>query len=440
MTRALTERSLVKALGVWGLAASIINLTVGGGIFRLPATAAGALGAAAPVAYVVCAIAMGLIVICFAEAGSRVSLTGGLYAYVEVAFGPLTGFLCGVMLWVGITAATAAVSSFFADALGALIPAAASGVGRAAAIVIVLTILAAINIAGVRGASRFNALMTVSKLLPLVVLIAVGFGAMHSENLRWTSTPAPTDLARASVITIFAFLGVESALIPSGEVVDPARTVPRAIAMAMIGVTLLYLAVQVVTQGILGPELAAQKTPLAEAAGRVLGSGGRTLILVGSAISMFGYVSGMILAGPRMLYAFGRDRFLPQQLASIHPRFRTPHFAIACHAMLVMVLAATGTFEKLAIIANGSVLLVYAACCLAVVQLRRRNVQEGGAPFRAPFASVIPVLAVVVIGWLLTSLSADEWKALLAVVGVAVVIFVSSLPSRRTAAAAEGNP
>ena len=439
MTRALTERSLVKALGVWGLAASIINLTVGGGIFRLPATAAGALGAAAPAAYVVCAFAMGLIVICFAEAGSRVSLTGGLYAYVEVAFGPLTGFLCGVMLWVGITAATAAVSSFFADALGALIPAAASGFGRAATIVIVLTILAAINIAGVRGASRFNALMTVSKLLPLVVLIVVGLGAMHSENLRWTSTPAPTDVARASVITIFAFLGVESALIPSGEVVDPARTVPRAIAIAMIGVTLLYLAVQVVTQGILGPDLAAQKTPLAEAAGRVIGGGGRTLILVGSAISMFGYVSGMILAGPRMLYAFGRDRFLPQQLAAIHPRFKTPHLAIACHAMLVMILAATGTFEKLAIIANGSVLLVYAACCLAVIQLRRRNVQEGGTPFRAPFASVIPVLAVIVIAWLLTSLSADEWKALLAVVGVAIVVFVSSLPSRRTAAA-EGNP
>jgi amino acid transporter len=281
--------------------------------------------------------------------------------------------------------------------------------------------------------------MTVSKLLPLVVLIVVGLGAMHFENLRWTSTPAPTDVARASVITIFAFLGVESALIPSGEVVDPARTVPRAIAIAMIGVTLLYLAVQVVTQGILGPDLAAQKTPLAEAAGRVIGGGGRTLILVGSAISMFGYVSGMILAGPRMLYAFGRDRFLPQQLAAIHPRFKTPHLAIACHAMLVMILAATGTFEKLAIIANGSVLLVYAACCLAVIQLRRRNVQEGGTPFRAPFASVIPVLAVIVIAWLLTSLSADEWKALLAVVGVAIVVFVSSLPSRRTAAA-EGNP
>ena len=129
VTRTLTERSLVKALGTWGLAASIVNLTVGGGIFRLPATAAGALGAAAPVAYIVCAVAMGLIVVCFAEAGSRVSLTGGLYAYVEVAFGPLVGFLSGVMLWTGITAATSAVTSFFADALGAMFPLVAAGTG-----------------------------------------------------------------------------------------------------------------------------------------------------------------------------------------------------------------------------------------------------------------------------------------------------------------------
>jgi amino acid transporter len=438
VTRTLAERSLVKALGTWGLAASIINLTIGGGIFRLPATAAGALGAAAPIAYVVCAVAMALIVVCFAEAGSRVSLTGGLYAYVEVAFGPLVGFLCGIMLWAGIAAATSAVASFFADALGALIPAISTGTARASAIIAVLAALAVINIAGVRGASRFNALMTISKLLPLLVLVVVGLGAMHAQNLRWTSTPAPTDVARASVITIFAFLGVESALIPSGEVVDPARTVPRAIALAMVGVTILYLAVQIVTQGILGADLASQKTPLAEAAGRAIGGGGRTLILVGSAISLFGYVSGMILAGPRMLFAFGRDRFLPQQLAAVHPRFKTPHIAIVCHTIFVMLLAVTGTFEKLAVIANGSVLLVYAACCLAVIQLRRRNVQEGGVPFRAPFASVIPLLAVAIIVWLLTSLSADEWKALLAVVGVAIVIFVSSFPSRRTAAA-EGN-
>src|SRR5678816_2520545 len=122
-----SERSLVRAIGTWSLAAGVINITVGGGIFRLPADVAAALGAAAPIAYLVCALAMGLIVLCFAEAGSRVSMTGGPYAYVEVAFGPFVGFLVGALLWVGITLALAAVSTFFADSLGALFPSLGAG-------------------------------------------------------------------------------------------------------------------------------------------------------------------------------------------------------------------------------------------------------------------------------------------------------------------------
>jgi len=430
-----SERSLVRALGTWGLAASILNITVGGGIFRLPAAAAGALGAAAPIAYIVCAVAMGLIVLCFAEAGSRVSLTGGLYAYVEVAFGPLIGFLCGVMLWAGITAATAAVTSFFADALGALVPPLASEPARTASIVVILGALAALNIAGVRGASRFNAVMTVAKLLPLIALVVVGASAVRGENLRWTSTPATPDVARASAVLIFAFLGVESALVPSGEVHDPSRTVPRAIFLAMIGATVLYLSVQLVTQGILGPALVGQKTPLAEAAAVAMGASGRTLILVGSTVSMFGYVSGMTLAGPRMLFAFGRDGFVPAQLAMVHSRFKTPYVSIVVQTLVVIGLAVTGSFEKLAIIANGSILVVYAACCLAVIQLRRKGVQESGTPFRVPFASVVPILAFLAIAWIMTSLSADEWRALLVVLGVAAIAYASSIASRRVARA-----
>jgi len=433
VTRERSDGSLVRALGTWGLAANIVNITVGGGIFRLPAAAAAALGPAAPAAYLVCAAAMALIVLCFAEAGSRVSLTGGLYAYVEVAFGPLVGFLSGVMLWAGITAATAAVSSFFADALVALVPALGTGHGRAVTLVVILVALAALNVGGVRGASRFNVVMTVAKLLPLALLVVVGFASVKARNLAWHTTPATGDVARASAVLIFAFLGVETALVPSGEVRDSSRTVPRAIFIAMTAVTVLYLAVQVVSQGILGPALAGQKTPLAEAAAVVLGGPGRTLILVGSAISMFGYVSGMTLAVPRMLFAFGRDRFLPAPLASVHARFRTPYIAIAVQTLVVIGLAVSGSFEKLAIVANGSILLVYAACCLAVIELRRRKIQEGGTPFRVPFAAAIPVLAVLVIGWLLTSLTVGEWKALLVVIGVAVVVYVGSLPARRSA-------
>jgi basic amino acid/polyamine antiporter, APA family len=437
VTRGTSERSLVRALGVWGLAASIVNITVGGGIFRLPSAAAAALGPAAPLAYLVCAIAMGLIVLCFAEAGSRVSLTGGLYAYVEVAFGPLVGFLVGVMLWAGIAAATGAVASFFGDALAALVPSLGSAAARNVTIGVVLLAFAALNVAGVRGANRFNAAMTVAKLLPLVALLVVGVFAVRREHLVWTAAPAAGSVARASAVLIFAFLGIESALVPSGEVIDPARTVPRAIFVAMFGVTVLYLAVQVVAQGILGPALAGQKTPLAEAAAVAMGSPGRLLVLVGSTVSMFGYLAGMTLAGPRMLFALARDGFLPSPIAAVHRRFHTPHVAIVLHVVTVLALAVTGTFEKLGVIANGSILLVYIACCAAVLELRRRGIQTEHAPFRAPLGGVIPVLACGCIVWILSGLTADEWKAMAVVFGVAVVLYVASVPSRRAAAAAE---
>jgi APA family basic amino acid/polyamine antiporter len=430
VTKRTTEGSLIRALGTWGLAATIVNVTIGGGIFRLPTSAAELLGPAAPIAFVVCAVAMGLIVLCFAEAGSRVSLTGGIYAYVEVAFGPLVGFLTGVMMWAGITVAMAAVSSFFGDALVALIPALAPI--RGATIAVILAALAALNISGVRGASRFNSVMTVAKLVPLLLLIVVGIFSVKAENLHWTSMPDAPHLSRATVVLIFAFLGVESALVPGAEVQDPSRTVPRAIFIAMLSITVIYLVIQVVAQGILGPALVGQKTPLAEAAAVAMGPAGRTIMLVGMAISMFGYVSGMTLVVPRTLYAFARDGFIPAPIAAVHSRFHTPYVAIAIQSVVVILLATTSAFESLAVIANGSVLLVYAACCLAVIQLRRKNVQESGTPFTVPGAAAIPVVAFLIIAWILRSLSATEWKWLLGIAGVAVVVFLASMPSRRS--------
>src|SRR3954469_9465415 len=183
------DGSLIRALGMWGLAAAIVNVTIGAGIFRLPAGVAGSLGAAAPLAYLVCAAAMGLIVLCFAEAGSRVAMTGGPYAYVEVAFGPFVGFLSGVLLWAGLTAALAAVTSFFADSLAALVPVLGSTPVRVAMMLIVLAALTALNVRGVRNASRFNAAMTVAKLLPLALLVVAGAFAIRRENLVWHYAP-----------------------------------------------------------------------------------------------------------------------------------------------------------------------------------------------------------------------------------------------------------
>jgi amino acid transporter len=430
MAGAGVDARLVRAISTWGLAASIVNVTIGGGIFRLPAGVAASLGAAAPLAYLVCTVAMALIVICFADAGSRVSMTGGPYAYVETAFGPLVGFLCGALLWVGITLALSAVATFFADSLLALVPA-IGATGKRLALVVSLVALAVANARGVAGVTRFNTAATIAKLVPLLLLIAVGAFAMRAENLHSTVAPTAGAVARASLLLLFAFLGVESALVPSGEVKDPARTVPRAIFLAMGAVSLLYVAVQVVAQGLLGDALAGDPTPLASAAAVAMGPAGRTLILLGSVISMFGYVSGMTLAVPRMLFAFGRDGFLPATLASVHPVWRTPHVAIAVQTALVIVLALFGNFEMLAVAANVTILLVYGACCLAAVELRRRGVTGGGIPFHVPGARVAPWLALGVIVWLLWGLKPAEWLAAGIIVAGAAVMFAVTLPSRR---------
>ena len=432
---ASVDSRLVRAIGLWGLAAGIVNVTVGGGIFRLPAGVAGSLGAAAPLAYLVCTIAMALIVICFADAGSRVSMTGGPYAYVETAFGPFVGFLAGVLLWVGMTFALSAVASFFADSLLALVPAIGQA-GKRVLLVLTLVALAGANARGVRGVTRLNTIATVAKLLPLLVFIIVGAFAMNSDNLAITTPPTGTGVARASLLLLFAFLGVESALVPSGEVKEPARTVPLAIFLAMGVVALLYVAVQVVAQGLLGPALAGDPTPLASAAGVAMGPAGRVLMLVGSVVSMFGYVSGMTLAVPRMLFAFGRDGFLPSRLAAVHPVWRTPFVAIAVQTALVIVLSLFGIFEALAVAANVTMLIVYAACCFAAMRLRRLGVQGGGVPFRVPGTRVAPWLALAVIGWLLWELEPTEWIAAIVIMLLASVVFAATRASRRARVAA----
>src|SRR6266852_50456 len=339
------ESGLVRAIGPRQLTASIINVTIGAGIFVLPAAAAAGLGPAAPIAYVVCALLMALIVCCFAAAGSRVSLTGGVYAYVEVAFGTFVGFLAGVLYFLMATFAVASVSSAFAGSVGALWSVAGTPAGRVVVIVSLFAGLAAVNVRGVKLGARLVELVTVAKLLPLLVLVLAGIWFVNPDYLRWPATPSVSAVGRTAIVLIFAFVGLEIALVPSGEVRDSTRTVPRALFSALAITTTLYLLIQGVAQGLLGPSMATfAAAPLAEAAGRVLGPGGRLLVLAGATVSMFGYVSGDMLGSPRALFAFARDGMLPSALARIHPRFHTPYLAITAYAFLVATVAASSTF------------------------------------------------------------------------------------------------
>lgn len=428
-----TERGLVRAIGPIGLAAGIVNITVGGGIFRLPATVAASLGAAAWFAYVICAVAFASILISLADAGRRVTATGGPYAYVGVALGPLAGFLCGVMLWLLSTFAFAAVSMVLAGSIGSLVPQLASPLSRGTALAAVFIVIAGVNIRGVQHGTWLINVVTVAKLLPLVLLVLAGLLAGRASNLAIERLPSVSELARTSLVLVFAFAGVESALVPSGEVRNPADTVPRAIVLALLITTALYIGLQLSTQGILGSALAAhQDTPLADAAGAAFGPIARLIILVGTVVALLGYVGGMMLAVPRSLFALARDGFLPAPLRLVHSHFHTPWVAIAAQAVIVLLLALTSSFERLAVLATLSVLLVYAACCLAAWALRRRQGASGGSGLFEHAARLAPFVALALIGWMLTGIHLAEWSAVAGCLAGATVLYLATMRHRST--------
>ncbi len=376
-TPPVAESGLVRAIGVRGLTANTVNNIVGSGIFVLPAIVAATLGAAAIIAYVICAFAAALIALVFAEAGSRVSAPGGTYAYIETAFGPFVGFLTGVLFWFGSQViSSAAIAMVFVGSLGALMPSLVSPLPRAAVLLLLYAVLAALNIRGVRTGVRVVEVITVAKLLPLVALAIVGVFFIHPVNLVWTGIPSLAQIGTASLLLIFAFQGTEGALTSSGEVRDPSRTVPRAILLALLAVSVLYIAIQLVAQGVLGAALASDQTaPLVAVAQRTFGSTGAALLAVAAAVSAFGFVSGDMLATPRVLFAFGRDGFLPSAFGTVHKKYHSPTLAIIAHAAACCAFAITGTFRSLVILSTVAVLLIYLGCCFAVLVLRRRDVR-----------------------------------------------------------------
>ena len=388
------RESLVRVIGTLGLAAAIVNITIGGGIFRLPANVAGSLGAAAPLAYLVCAVAMGLIVLCIADAGSRVSLTGGPYAYVGTAFGPYAGFLSGVLLWMLGTFATAAVATVFASSVGLLVPALAGRGMEIALLVAAFAFWSLVNLRGVTLGVRLNSIATVAKLLPLLLIAIGGAFFVDADNLQMADDAAGSRRRAHVAAADFRVRRHRVALVPSGEVRDTARTVPRAIALAMVGITALYIALQMVAQGILGSGLAqATVSPLADAAGASLGGWARSLLLVGRR-DVDVRLSRRHDAVDAAHAVRARTRRLPAARArggASAPR--APQAAIVVQSLIALALAISGTFERLAILANVSALALYLGCALAAWRLRRLGIDGDGASFRVPLGGVVPWLA-----------------------------------------------
>ncbi len=419
------DEGLVRVIGAGALGLGVVNMVVGAGIFVLPGRIAAELGSAAILAYLVCSVAVALIFLCFAEVGSRITRSGGAYAYIEDAFGPFAGFIASILFWFGYSAlADAAITVAMVEAMTIAFPLLGESIPRAVFIIALFMFLTVVNIRGVKAGVRLYVFNTLAKLIPLLLLLVAGLFAINMENLAIPEWPSAQEFGAGAILLFFAFTGAECALNASGEIKNPSKTVPMGLLIGIVGLLVLYVGLQTVAQGVLGPELANNtEAPLAAVAVEVFGGWGGKMLLAGVVISIYGAISGDMLGAPRVIFASSLDDNLPKVLAKVHPKYKTPHVAVIFFAIVVCAFALSGTFRYLAVFATGSLLLIDLGVSLAVLRLRQRDGLPKTGEFRLPFGPLIPLLSCLIVGWLLLHVPAEEAISIAALISASVVLY-----------------
>ena len=417
------EADLVRGIRRWDLVAITINGIIGAGIFGLPAKVYELIGTYSLIAFVACALVVALIILCFAEVGSRFDETGGPYLYARHAFQPAVAFEIGWLFWLVRITAFAANCNLLINYLSFFWTSATAPAWRASIIVLVVAVLAFINLLGIRQAAIVSNLFTVGKLVPIIIFIAAGLFFLNPQAFQPGPTPATGAFSQSVLLLVYAFTGFEMATIPAGEVRDPQRSLPRALLISILVVAVLYIMIQVVCVGTL-PGLAESKKPLADAGSQFLGAAGGAIISAGAVVSIIGNLNILLLSGSRLPFAMAEQKQLPAFVGRIHRRFFTPYIAILITAAFMLVLTLKSSFLAALTISVIARLFTYAATCLALPVLRARR-EAPAAMFRLPAGPFIAILSLLLIAWLLLHSTLAEAKAAAAAGAVGLVIYLA---------------
>lgn len=424
------QSRLVRGIGRWDLTAIAINTIIGAGIFGLPSKVYAAIGGYSLIAFLLCAVIVGLIVLCFAEVASRFDSTGGMYLYGKEAFGSFVGFEMGWLYWVVRMTTFAANCNLLLAYLTLFIPEANENPLRIPLILTIALFLIGVNFIGVRQSAMLTNIFTVGKLAPLVILVAVGMFFVEPANFSFGELPEYTAFSTAVLLLIYAFVGFEATVIPAGESKNPKKDMPFALMVSLGIVAVLFILIQVVAIGTL-PGLASSEKPLADAAGAFMGPFGATLIGVGAIVSILGNLNGGLLSASRIPFAMAENSELPGALAATHEKFHTPWISLFVTGGITIALTIWANFITALTIATITRLIVYAITCASLPVFRsRRDVPEAG--FKAPFGIVLMVLSLVLIAWLLSNVNFQkEGLAMLVAVAVGGIVYLPNLASRR---------
>lgn len=387
-----------------------LNAIIGSGIFLLPNKAMALIGPASIGVILFDMLLVISIALCFAEAAGMFSKNGGPYIYAKEAFGDFIGFEVGFMKWAISIIAWAAMAVAFATALGKVWVPAQAPLTKNIIVVCIIVGLGIINILGVNFSKALGNIITISKLVPLIIVVAVGIFFINGNNFT-PMFPGPGgsyvsgSFGAAALLMFYAFTGFESIAVAAKDMENPQKNLPKAIIIVMIIVSVFYIALLVVSIGILGGDLAKDVTPIQTVARKIMGSFGNALVAAGTLISIGGINVAAAFITPRSGVALAEDGLVPK-IVGKQSKKGTPYVAIIITVLLAIPIALSGSFTTLAAISVVSRFVQYVPTCLAIIVLRKRK--ELNSSFRVPFGPVIPILAVVVSFWLLLQSSMQQ--------------------------------
>lgn len=424
---------LARKLSAWDAAAIVVGTVIGGGIFLVPSLIAREVPSVSGILtlWVVAAIFSFLGALAYAELGAMFPAAGGQYVYLREAWGPAAAFLCGwATLVVIMPAQMGALAVGFSIYLGYFIP--LSDTAAKACSVTLILILTAINYRGVSFSAGLQNVMTALKLLGIAAVIGA---ALFAPGAASEPDRATLHLGTAMVACLLAYDGWNMVATIAGEMKNPQRDFPKALALGLGIVVTVYLLMNAAILHVLPVSTVANTERVgAVVAEQALGRMGATLVTVTILLSVLGSLNGGVLTFPRVFFAQANDGLLFHSLAAVHPTFRTPHVSIVAQAVLSIAAALTGSYAVLITYAVFVGWIFYLWTVLGLFRLRRTQ-PDAPRPFRMWGYPITPAAFVAAALWFLGNTlwtqpkSAFTGLAILAA-GIPVYAFVRARMAR----------
>ena len=417
-----------RRLGLWMATALVVGNMIGSGVFLLPASL-GAYGGVSLLGWLFTSTGALLLAVTFARLARVLPKAGGPYAYTRAGFGDFAAFLVAWGYWVSVCAGNAAIAVAFVGYLGFFVPAlSASPAAGAVAALGSIWLLTWVNARGVREAGGVQLVTTVLKLAPLIAIGTFGLVFLEWKNFAPFNVSGDSTFSAVSAtaaLTLWAFLGLESATIPAEDVERPDRTIPRATVIGTVIAAVVYVLSTVGVMGVIPPErLAGSTAPFADAASAMWGPWAAGLVAAGAAVSCFGALNGWILLQGQMPLAAAMDGLMPRVFGLVSRR-GTPVASLVISSVLVTAMVATNytkglvaEFTFVILLATMTVLVPYVLSALALVRIAGRA---------RPWIAVVGLLAFVYSMWAIlgTGREAILWGCALLAAGVPVYVWMA---------------